>query len=52
MRIRFNFVGTREPLKVKNFEIGVARKPDLIEPNCFSNSQTVFHLSSDLTRSA
>jgi hypothetical protein len=37
MRIRFNFVGTRELLKVKNFEIGVARKPDLIEPNCFSS---------------
>jgi hypothetical protein len=26
-------VQAREPLKVKNFEIGVAKKIDLIEPN-------------------
>jgi hypothetical protein len=26
-------VQAKEPLKVKNFEIGVARKFDLIEPN-------------------
>jgi hypothetical protein len=26
-------VQAREPSKVKKFKIGVARKPDLIEPN-------------------